>query len=154
MGVFFAFFFLATLTVWVGSVVFFSFFATRHLFEAAPPAVALRAAAPMTESYLRLGWICGLLAMISVLFLPPIEGAYSTTRIALVAVMFLVSLYLAFGLGGRVRDLLRVVEGVEGEALPKEAMTEFESVRETAGQLNGSLLLLGAVVVFITAFYG
>lgn len=153
MGVFFAFFFLASLTVWVGSVVFFSFFATAAVFEAAPPAVALRAAAPMTRSYLKLGWVCGLLTLISVFFLPPIEGAYSTARIVLVVVMFLVSLYLAFSLGGRVRSLIASVEAA-GDQLPKDALSEFDALRTTAGQLNGSLLLLGGMVVFITAFYG
>jgi hypothetical protein len=152
MGVFFAFLFLASLAVWLGAVVFFSFFAAPSLFEACPPALAIRAAAPMTLSYLRLGWICGLVALVSVLFLPPIEGAYSTTRIVLVAVMFLVSLYLQFAFGGRVRGLQQAVAAANDP--PKEAMAEFDELRETAGQLNGSLLLLGAVVVFITAFYG
>jgi hypothetical protein len=115
--------------------------------------VALRTATPLTRAFAHLGWICGLLAMISVLFLPPIEGIYSTTRIVVVAVMFLVSLYLAFGLRGQVRRIEEAVAGAEGEDPPKAALDDYESLRETAGQLNGSLLLLGAIVVFITAFY-
>ena len=154
MAVLFAFLFLASLTVWVGSIVFFSFFATPAVLLTSPPAAALRVAAPMTLSYLKLGWICGGIAMVSVLLLPPIEGLYSATRIVLVAVMFLISLYLAFDIGARVKQVEEAVNGAEGDDVPKSAVQEFESVRDVAGQLNGSLLLLGAIVVFITAFYG
>ncbi len=40
----------------------------------------------------------------------------------------------------------------EGE-VPKEAMADFDAFQSTASQLGGALLLLGFVVVFITAFY-
>ena len=107
----------------------------------------------MSRSYLKLGWICGLLALASSLFLPPIEGIFLTTRIALVALMFFLALYLSFGLGGTVRKAQESLETSGEGDVPKDILAEFEEFRGTVSQLNGALLLLGFVVMFITAFY-
>ena len=153
MAAFFGFLFLSALAVWVGSIVFFSFVAAPSVYGAVPEQAAVRAMVPMARAYLRIGWICGALAMASALFLPPVGGLYSTTRLVLVAVMFLLALYLVFGPGGRVREAAAAVESAGDEDLPKDALAAFGEFEETTKTLNGALLLLGLVVVFITAFY-
>ena len=153
MAAFFGFLFHSSLGIWVGSIVFFSFVAAPNVFGAYPPQQAIRAVAPMARSYLRIGWICGLLAMVSAVLLPANAGLYSTTRIALVAVMFSLALYLAFGLGAKVRETERALEAAGEGEVPKEALAAFGEFEETTKTLNGALLLLGLVVVFITAFY-
>jgi len=147
------FLFLGALAVWIGSNVFFSFVAAPSVYGAWPPPQAVRAVAPMARSYLRIGWICGLLVLVSAFFLPPVEGIYLTTRIVLVAVMFLLAIYLELGPGAKVRQAERAVQEAGQAEVGKEALAGFDEFRETAGQLNGAILLLALVVTFITAFY-
>ena len=153
MAPLFAFIFLASLAIWVGSIIFFSWIATPIVYGAWPPEQAIRAVAPMARSYLTLGWICGLIALLSSLFMAPIDGIYVTGRIVLVAVMFLLALYLSFGLGSKVREAEKAMEEAGDGEVPKEALATFDEFHETVSQLNGALLLLGFLVVFITAFY-
>ena len=148
-----AFIFLASLAIWVGSIVFFSWVATPNVYGAWPPQQAIRAMAPMARSYLTLGWICGLIALLSSLFMAPIDGIYVTGRIVLVAVMFLLALYLSFGLGSKVRQAQQTMAEAGDDEVPKEALKSFDEFHGTVSQLNGALLLLGFLVVFITAFY-
>ena len=153
MAPLFTFIFLSSLAIWVGAIVFFSFIASPHVYAVWPPQQAIRAMAPMAGSYLKLGWVCGLLALGSSFFLRPIEGIYLTTRIVLVALMFFMSLYLSFGPGAQVLRVQEVLETSGESDVPKDALAGFDEFRGTASQLNGALLLLGLVVVFITSFY-
>jgi len=153
MAALFAFLFLSALATWVGSIIFFSFVAAPNVYGAMPPQQAIRAVAPMARTYLRIGWVCATLALVSVYFLPGVGGMYSTTRLVLVVVMFLLALYLAVGMGGKVREAAAAVADAGDAEVPKDAVAAFGEFEETAKTLNGALLLLGLVVVFITAFY-
>ena len=153
MAPFFAFLFFASLAVWVGSIVFFSFVAAPHVFAAWPAGQAVRAVAPMSRSFLKLGWVCGLVALGASFFLHPVAGIYQTIRVVLVAIMWLLALYLAFGPGARVRQTEEAIEAAGSADLPKDALAAFDEFHATASQLNGAILLLGFLVVFITAFY-
>lgn len=149
----FGFAFLISLAIWVGSIVFFSFIAAPHVSGSCPPQQAVRILARMSRAYLHLGWICGTVALVSSLFMPAVEGIFITTRIVLVAVMFLLSLYLAFGAGSKVREVREAVEAAGEEEIPRDALASFDEFHGITSQLNGALLLLGLLVVFITAFY-
>ena len=154
MGTFFGFFFLASICIWVGSIVFYSFVATRHVDAAFPPDQAFLAIAPMVQSYLTLSWVCATIALVSSFFLPPVQGLIVTTRIVLVAMMFGISLYLAFGLGPAVSRAQAAAASAGEEGVPKEALKALDDFNGTASQLNGAVLLLGLIVVFISAFAG
>jgi hypothetical protein len=153
MAVFFGFLFLSSLAVWMGSVVFFGFIAGPDVTGTVSKEQSLRILSRMARPYLQLTWICGSLAFLSSFFLAPMEGTYVTMRIALTAVMFALSLYLAFGSGAKVRSAIRALEAAGDDEVPKEAMADFDAFQGTSSQVNGALLLLGLVVIFITAFY-
>ena len=108
----------------------------------------------MTRTYLKLSWICGLIALATSFLLPPIDGIYLSARIVLVAIMFFLTLYLSFAAGSKVREAEALVTAAGEDEVPKEAVAAFEEFRGIASQLNGAILLLGLMVVFITAFYG
>jgi hypothetical protein len=153
MAVFFGFLFLSSLALWMGSVAFFGFIAGPDITGAVPKDQSLRILGRMARPYLTLTWICGGLAFLSSFFMSPVEGTYVTVRIALTTVMFALALYLAFGSGAKVRSALRALEAAEDGEVPKEAMADFDAFQGSSSQVNGALLLLGLVVIFITAFY-
>jgi len=153
MAPLFGFLFYAALAVWIGSIVCFSFIAAPQVYGAWPPPQAVRAVAPMSQAVLKLGWICGAIALGAAFFLPPVHGIYQTVRLVLVATMFLLALYLAFVPGSLIGVARRAIEAAGTGDAPKEALAAFDEFHETASQLNGAILLLGIIIVFITAFY-
>ena len=154
MGPLFEFLFLASLAVWLGSIVFFGFIAAPEISGGGiAQDQALRVLSRISASYLTLSWVCGAVVFVSVFFLPAADGSYVTVRIVLALLMFLFSLYLAFGVGARIRRAQRTLDAAAEGEVPKEAMADFDAFQSTASQLGGALLLLGFVVVFITAFY-
>jgi len=153
MAVFFGFLFLSSLALWMGSVAFFGFIAGPEVTGTVSKEQSLRILGRMAGPYLRLTWVCGGLVFVSSFFMTPAAGSYITVRIVLTGVMFGLALYLAFGSGARVRRALQTLEAAEGDEVPKEALADFDAFQETSSQLNGALLVLGLVVIFITAFY-
>ena len=154
MAVFFAFLFLSSLALWMGSVAFFGFIAGPDISGSVSQVESLRILGRMARPYLRLTWICGALAFVSSFFMSPVEGSYVTIRIALSAVLFVLALYLAFGSGAKMRSALRALDSAEEGEVPKEALADFDAFQGSSSQVNGAILLLGLVVIFITAFYG
>ena len=153
MAVFFGFLFLSSLALWMGSVAFFGFIVGPDVTGTVSKEQSLRILGSMARPYLRLTWVCGGVAFLSSFFLAPVEGTYVTVRIVLTMVMVGLSLYLAFGSGAKMRSALQALETAEDGEVPKEALADFDAFQGSSSQISGALLLLGLVVIFITAFY-
>ncbi len=59
MATLFAFIYLLALVVWVGGIVFFSFFTAPSLFHTLPPEYAGKAVATIFPKYYPLGYLSG-----------------------------------------------------------------------------------------------
>ena len=153
MAVFFGFLFLSSMAVWLGSVAFFGFIAAPHVTGSVPTDQGLRIVSKMARPYLRLTLACSALAFGSTFFMAPLEGGYVTTRIVLMGVMFALALYMVLGAGMKIRSAVQALDAAEEGQVPKEAIAHFAAFQEASQQVGGALLLLGLVVIFITAFY-
>ena len=153
MAVFFGFLFLSSMAIWLGSVAFFGFIAAPDITGSVPADQGLRIVSKMARPYLRLTLVCAALSFLSTFFMAPLEGTYVTLRIALMGVMFALALYLTFGGGMKIRSAVQALDSAEEGEVPKQAAADFAAFQEVSQQVGGALLLLGLVVIFITAFY-
>lgn len=88
--------YLLSLTVWVGTLVFFSFAATPRIFAMLPRDEAARAVAALFPVYYATGWIAGGLALAATLGLAALArtfGPAARWRAAILALMLAVSAY-------------------------------------------------------------
>jgi hypothetical protein len=153
MAVFFGFLFLASLAIWLGSVAFFGFIAGPEVTAGVPTDQSLRIVSKMARPYLRLTLVCATISFASSFFLAPLQGGFVTTRAALMGVMFALGLYMTFGGGMKIRSAVQELDAAEEGQVPKQAIAHFAAFQEASQQVGGALLLLGLVVIFITAFY-
>ncbi len=153
MAVFFGFLFLSSMTIWLGSVAFFGFIAAPEITGSVPTDQSLRIVSRMARPYFRLTLVCAGLAFLSTFFMAPLEGGYVTTRTVLMGVMFALALTMSLGGGVKLRSAVQALDEAEEGQVPKEAIAHFAAFQETSQQVGGAVLLLGLVVIFITAFY-
>ena len=146
---------LLALGLWVGSVVFFSFFAAPSLFGALPRDMAGRAVSAIFPRYYAFGSVCGVLALLSGLLLGAKQAAFGrllVIEIVLVAVMSGIVLY-----AGRVvlprasqarQALAQVQEGTPGY---DDTQARFAALHRRSVLLNGAVLLLGIAAFALAA---
>ena len=142
--------YLIALIVWVGEVVFFSFVVAPAMFRTFPTADAGRAVGAVFPTYYRVGYVCGALLLLTNLFLlgSATARAWWGVNAALAAVMLAATLYAGFVIQPRAAELR---PQIHDPAPPPGAKEEFDRLHRLAVQLNGAVLVCGAVASVITA---
>ena len=145
---------LLALGVWVGSVVFFSFFTAPTLFGVLPRDLAGRAVSAIFPRYYALGAVCGALALLSGLILglrQPAFGRLLACEIVLLGLMTGIVVYagrVVLPHAAQARLALPALEGAPGY---DDAKARFDALHRRSVLLNGTVLLLGIASVTLTA---
>jgi putative copper export protein len=146
---------LAAVSVWVGSLVFFSFVAAPALFRHLSPEAAGEAVSHIFPLYYRLGAICGAAGALSALALarrlPAAAGRFRLKAGALV-LMVILTLYASERVApraGALRAAMHAPALEGGERAARRAAFAAEH-RKSVG-LNGAVLLLGAGLLVLGA---
>ncbi len=143
------FLYLLSLSVWVGSMVFFSLIAAPSIFKAFPKETAGEIVAKIFPKYYQVGCLCsvlslGTLAMSSVVF------EWHRARLITLSFMMLSTFYAAFIVVPKVRQLkndLRASTDCSDEA---EKSKRFRRFHGFSMLLNLVVLLAGLLVIFFT----
>lgn len=146
-------FYLLALALWVGGIVFYSFFVTPTVFTQLPREMASQLLAVMFPRYYTLGYVAGgtLLAMtlveaIMVRQLPWI-------RLILVAVMLGSTVYAGAVVRPQVHDIKLEMKSVEeGTELGKTLKARFDTMHRVSVILNMVVLVAGLFLLGIAAF--
>ncbi|MBI5197820.1 MAG: DUF4149 domain-containing protein, partial [Nitrospirae bacterium] len=101
--------------------------------------------------YYLLGIVCGLIALGCLMILSMAGGTWSTVRIILLVVMIVTTLYAGFVLSPKARDLKAQIRVATEEGAKKNLQQQFSSFHKQSVTLNSVVLLMGVVVVFLTA---
>ncbi|MBI5197952.1 MAG: DUF4149 domain-containing protein [Nitrospirae bacterium] len=149
--VFVKFLFLMSLTVWFGSLVFFSFVGAPAIFKTLPREQAGNVVGVIFPKYYLLGIVCGLIALGCLMILSMAGGQWSTVRIILLVVMIMTTLYAGFVLSPKARDLNAQIRVATEEGAKKNLQQQFSSLHRQSVTLNSVVLLAGVAVVFLTA---
>jgi uncharacterized membrane protein len=155
---FLRFFMLLSLVVWIGGLVFFAF-------VLAPTAFNIPAVLPNTHfagnvvrvALSKLHWIAiasGIVFLISSLLYSRLTDGTAhvfAARHVLLCVMLALTLISQFGIMSRM-DTLRVSLGdVNSAPVDNPARMQFEALHVWSTRVEGAVLLLGLVVVYLTA---
>lgn len=126
---------LMTAGLWLGSIVFFSFFLAPVLFRVLAAADAARVVRALFPRYYLLGIVCGLILCLLLIL------RWDGLRLAVVAFLTLIDLYCRQSLTPRINEAR--------DAGPMR-QTEFDRMHRLSVQLNG-VVMLGLIGFFLWA---
>lgn len=143
--------FLLSLVVWIGGIVFFSFFTAPSLFHSLPPEFAGKAVGAIFPKYYPLGYISGIVAFLCLIVTGFKTGSWSWAKMLLI--VFMVFMTVTNGLVTHPK-----ARALKEEMLSPQSQTELVHLKETFDRIhrwsvinNGIVLLCGLVVIFLTA---
>ncbi len=141
---------LLALVIWIGGVVFFSFFTAPALFSALPREMAGRATAAIFPRYYMMGGICGGVALLTCAFLAMRRGGLQ--RLALAEMLLLIAMIgLTLYAGGVILPEAASLRPILNSHPPSEdleaARSRFTVLHGRSVAMNGLVLLLGAGVI-------
>jgi uncharacterized membrane protein len=137
---------LLALGIWIGSVVFFSFFTAPTLFGALPRDMAGRAVSAIFPRYYALGGACGALALLSGLLLglrQPAFGRLLAGELVLIGLMTGIVVYAGRVVLPQAAQVRLALPALEGTPAFEDARARFDALHRRSVLLNGSVLILG-----------
>ncbi len=144
---------LLSLVVWIGGVIFFSFFAAPSIFKVLPRETAGDVIGAIFPKYWLIGYICSLVALISIIILSIIEIGIPIFRIGLLIIMTAITYYSGLVVGSKARDIKAEIRVAEDSGKKGILSVEFKSLHRRSVILNVILLILGLVYIYLTAYY-
>ncbi len=140
---------LLSIVIWIGSIIFFSFIAAPAIFKMLPRETAGDLVAKIFPQYYKLGCLCAVVALATLLSLS--EGAGSDTgRLVALGLMTLLTFFSAFRVGPKVRLLKADLRAAEGAAR-EEKQKQFSRLHGFSMILNMIVLLVGLIFLGLTA---
>ena len=143
---------LLSLVVWVGGMIFFSFIAAPSIFKVLPRETAGDVVGDIFPKYWAVGYVCSITALITVIALSVQGRAYPWARIILLFVMSGLTFYSGLVVGAKARDVKAQIRTIEDPAQKEALRLQFKAAHFRSTILNAIILLLGVVVIFLTAY--
>jgi hypothetical protein len=150
-------FYLVSLALWVGSIIFFSFFVAPTVFKVLKPEDAARLQRAMFPKYYLVGFICAGVGIICVGLLLA-ERAFGKWPGVLSLLLLAVMGATDFWLRQTVVPHMAEIREQRAEALDAgkepsaEVEAEWKSMHRRSMQLNGAVLFGGLVLLFLVVF--
>lgn len=146
---FLRFLMLLSLVVWIGGIIFFAFVVAPSLFMIVPSQHV--AGLVVARSLTSLHWI-GMVAALVFLICGMIASR-GMSKIVLVGIMLVLTLILQFGIVRRMEQLRASVPNADVSVLMPNDPTraQFDRLHNYSTKLEGSVLLLGLVTIFLVA---
>jgi uncharacterized membrane protein len=148
------FIYLLSIALWIGGMAFFSFMAAPSIFKVLPREDAGKVVSDIFPKYYWQGIICGAIALITSIALGT-RDRWNTLLIArtiIIGVMVLGILYTVVILQPKVEAVKAQITSFESLAPTDPLRLEFGRLHGRSFSVNAAVLLLGVIVVFITAF--
>ncbi|MDR4504807.1 MAG: DUF4149 domain-containing protein [Candidatus Scalindua sp.] len=144
---------LMSLVVWIGSMIFFSFFGAPSIFKILGRELAGDVIGDIFPKYWLIGYVCSTTALGSLIYLWRYGKSGITARIIILAVMMASTFYTGVSIGsnaGEIKAQMRTAE--EGEK-KEELRHRFSKIHRRSMVMNAIILILGIVTVFMTAYH-
>ena len=142
---------LFSVAVWVGGLVFFSFFVTPAIFKTLPRELAGDLVSTLFPKYWAFGYAAGLVSIASILALSFKEKFFPRLRIALLVLMTGLTMYSGMVIGPSARRVRLELKSASepGRALELKALFRREHMKSYA--INMAVMAAGAAFIFLTA---
>ncbi len=146
------FLYLMSMVIWVGSIIFFSFFGAPSIFKVLDRETAGNVVGDIFPKYWMIGYICGPVALGSLLYSARAGAAGVGIRIALLAAMIVGVYFTGIVVGGKAKLIKAEMRATENVDLKEVVRKRFMKIHGMSMALNLVILILGVVTIFITAY--
>lgn len=147
----FRFVLLLCIVVWVGGLVFFTFFVAPSVFKVLPRELAGALVADIFPKYWAMGYVAGVLSLASLLAVSFIVKAFPAARILLLAFMTALTFYSGLVIAPEARAVQEEIRAATEPAKAAELREEFRAIHLRSYALNMAVMAAGVVFVFFTA---
>ena len=148
---------LLSLVVWIGGLIFFAFVMAPALFNPAILPTRQLAGNVVSRTLGTLHWMgifCGVVfAVTSMIDSHVVDGSAQmfAPRHLLIYLMIILTLVSIFGVAARMEDLKRQMVTIDNVPHDDPRRVEFNRLHVWSTRIEGTVLLLGLVVLFATA---
>ena len=147
------FFHLMSRVVWIGSVIFVSFFGAPRIFKVLDRSLAGDVVGSIFPKYWMIGYICSPIALGTLFFLRKTGAENTTSRVILLSVMLVIVFCSGLIVGTKARTIKAEMRATE-DVVEKEAIhKKFMKIHGVSMAMNLSVLIMGIVVMFSTSHY-
>lgn len=148
-----SFFHLMSLIVWIGTIIFFSFFGAPSIFKILEREVAGDVVGDIFPKYWMIGYICSPIAVGTLLFLKKSGAGNTISRIILLSLMLITVYCSGLIVGTKAKSIKAEMRAIEDVAKKEEMRKNFMKIHGISMAMNLSVLIMGIVVIFMTAYY-
>jgi uncharacterized membrane protein len=154
MNVVLRFIYLLSIALWVGGMAFFSFIAAPSIFKVLPREEAGKVVTEIFPRYYWQGIICGAIALLTSVALGVRErwNMLLIVRTIMIAVMLVGLLYSMVILQPKIQAVKAQVTSFDSLSPSDPLRLQFGRLHGRSFSVNAAVLLLGVIVLFITAF--
>jgi uncharacterized membrane protein len=148
------FIYLLSIALWIGGMAFFSFLAAPSIFHVLPREEAGKVVADIFPKYYWQGILCGAIALVTSVALGMRDrwNMLLIVRTIMIGVMVIGVLYAVVILQPKLQAVKAQITSFESLSPTDPLRLEFGRLHGRSFSVNAGVLLLGVIVVFITAF--
>lgn len=143
--------FSLSISIYVGSVIFFSFFTAPTLFRELPKEMAGNVVSKIFPNYYLLGYFTLIVAFISLTLRGIIEKPFPLARILLLLIMLGCTFYAGLSIQPKAHLMKTVIRTMEDSPEKQIKEKEFGELHKQSVYLNVASLLSGILVIILTA---
>lgn len=142
---------LLSIVLWVGALVFFTFFVTPSIFQVLPRDLAGELVGAIFPKYWAIGYVAGVLSIASLLAISFVEKAFPAARILLLAFMTAATFYSGMVIAPEAKAVHREMRAASDPAKTKEFKEDFARLHLHSYVLNMAVIVSGVAFIFFTA---
>lgn len=151
------FIYILSVSFWIGSIFFFSFFAAPSIFKVLPRETAGNVVSDIFPKYYIVAYICGGAAVITTILLRILSGRagsiFFIIRLSALVVMLGLAVYAGTVLRTRAVEARTEMRSLTEESPNYPASQEkFRKLHAQSAIMNSAVFLLGIAILFINAY--
>jgi len=151
MLIFLRFIHLVSLVVWIGGIIFFSFIAAPSIFKILPRETAGDVVGEIFPKYWVISYICSITALATIMIVSSHERTYAWVRIGLLVLMTGLAFYSGLIVGSKARKVKAEIRTTQDPSKKEGLKSQFKILHRNSAILNGIILILGVMLIFLTA---
>lgn len=137
--------------IWLGMLIFFTFFVAPSIFKVLPKDVAGTLVAEIFPKYWVIGYISGVLSLFTLFLLSYIEKGFPAARFLVLLLMTLFTFYSGFGVSAKARVISSQISMTEDPAKKESLKEDFKKAHFWSATLNMVVIILGIGYIYMVA---
>ncbi len=148
MAAFIGFLHLLSIVAWIGTIIFFSFFAAPSIFRMLPREKAGEVIGDIFPKYWAVGYVSSVVSLLSLILLAPTYG-FAYFRFLVLLVMTVISFYSGLVVGREARSIKAEIRAADSDSAKVRLRGAFARVHKLSAILNMTVLALGLFYIFL-----